>query len=369
MFLKVIRGKTLPIGVDLGSGAVKLAQLRQCENNFELLAAGSQDIPQDCRSDLQNRLRFISQSIRNIVKSHPFRGKQAVLAIPAADTFVQHVKLPIMPAEQVAEALPGELQGKLPFPPQEAVIRHMVVGQGRGEADNRQEVIVVAAWRPTIDAYLSMARRTKLDVIGVNIESFAIVECFSRLFRRATDSSRSVMFVDLGAASTQVVLTQGGRIAFARNLSGGTGDLDKAVAEGMNIPADQARTLRRDILAGNNPGAAEDELYHLLEKPMTAMADEMTQCLRYYESVFRNGGVERAIFVGGGAYDKRLCESLARRLNLPAQIGDPLMRIKRIDGAAMELGVDRRAPQPNWTVAVGLSLAAAQNREVARWAR
>lgn len=361
MGLKVVRGKTLPIGADLGSTAVKLAQLRRCESNFELLAAGSEDIPQDCRSDFQNRLQFISQSIRKIVKSHPFRGRHAILAIPAADTFLQHVKLPIMPAEQIAKALPAELQGKLPFPAEEAIIRHVVAGDSRGEGDTRQEVIAVAVGRSTIDRYLSMARRAKLDVVGVNIESCAIVECFARLFRRAADRKRTVLFVDLGAASTQVVLTQGGQIAFARNLSCGADALDTAVAEGMGIPVNQAQALRRDILAGDKAGAAEDELYHLLETPMAAIADELTQCLRYYESVFTNGGVERAIFVGGGAYDKRLCQSLAQRLNLPAQIGDPLMRVKRVDGAGLELGMDRRNLQPNWTVAVGLSLGATQN--------
>jgi type IV pilus assembly protein PilM len=297
-------------------------------------------------------------SIRKIVKSHPFRGKQAILAIPATDTFVQHVRLPIMPAEQIPDALPAELQGKLPFPTEEALIRHVLVGDTRGQSDTKQEVIVVAAQRSTIDAYLSMARHAKLDVVGVNIEPCAIVECFARLFQRAVDRERTVLFVDLGAASTQAVLARGDKLAFARNLSFGADVLDTAVAKEMDIPADQARAVRRDIIAGGN---AEDDLYQLLEGPMATIADELTQCLRYYESAFRNGGVERAIFVGGGAHDKRLCQSLARRLNLPAQIGDPLMRIKHVDGARPEVGIDRRNPQPTWTVAVGLSLGATQN--------
>ena len=82
----------------------------------------------------------------------------------------------------------------------------------------------------------------------------------------------------------------------------------------------------------------------------------MTQCLRYYESVFRHRTVERAIFVGGQAYDKRLCQSLAQRLNVPAQIGDPLVRVKRSPGAGARLNFDWRQPQPAWAVAVGLSL-------------
>ena len=66
------------------------------------------------------------------------------------------------------------------------------------------------------------------------------------------------------------------------------------------------------------------------------------------------------VLAGGQAYDKRLCQSLAERLNLPAQIGDPLVRIGRVAGAGLQIGLDRREPQPQWAVAVGLSLGAAQ---------
>ena len=82
----------------------------------------------------------------------------------------------------------------------------------------------------------------------------------------------------------------------------------------------------------------------------------MTQCLRYYESVFRSQSVDRAIFVGGQAYDKRLCQAIAQRLNMPSQIGDPLVRMRRTDGAGVDPKLDWRNPQPAWAVAVGLSL-------------
>jgi Tfp pilus assembly PilM family ATPase len=90
------------------------------------------------------------------------------------------------------------------------------------------------------------------------------------------------------------------------------------------------------------------------------MTDEFTQCLRYHESVFRNQAVERAIFLGGQAVDKRLCQNIAQRLNVPAQVGDPLVRISSSAAGAPETGIDRREPQPRWAVAVGLSIGGGQ---------
>lgn len=359
MALKIVRGKCLPIGVDIGTTAVKLAQLRTSEEDIELLAAGSAPVPSYCRQDLGERLDFVAQSIRKILKANAFKGRESILSLPAEATFVQHVKLARMTPQEIPVALQLELQGKLPYPVEDAIVRFVVAGEAFGEGESKQEIIAICTARYVLDRYLTMARKAKLDVIGVNIEACAVVECFARLFRRASDTNRTILFIDLGAASTQVVLAHGPQIAFGHNLFYGQEQIDRAVAEGMRITVDQAHAMRMDLLKGKSEGLAEDELYRLMNPALDQLAAELTKCLRYYEAVFRNQSVERAIFVGGGAYDKRLCQMLAQRLNLPAQVGDPLVRIKRVEGAGLGIGLDRREPQPDWAVAVGLSLGAA----------
>ena len=360
MRLQVVRARVFPIGVDLGHSAVKLAQLRFGTDAFHLLAVGSSEIPRSCRADLPARLECLGAGIRKVLKSGPFKGRRAVLSLPAEDTFVHHVKLPKMPPEQIRSSVESELQGKLPCPVSEAIIRHIVAGETYVDGEPRLEVITVSASRELLNSYLAMAKAVKLDVVGVNVESCAVVECFSRLFRRAVDAARAILMVDLGSASTQVVLAHGNNIVFARNLRIGCEHLDQAVADAMDIPLEQAHDLRLDLAKTNKDGTAETELYRLLDNALNTMGGELTQCLRYYESVFRNQTIERVIFVGGGAYDTRLCQALARRLNLPAQVGDPLVRIERVEGAGLWMGLDRRAPQPDWAVAVGLSLGAAE---------
>jgi len=360
MPLTLTKNKVLPIGIDLGTSAAKVAQLRLNEAEVELVAAAHVAVPPESRADLSTRARVLVKGLQSSLKGESFKGRQCVLSIPADDTFVQHVKLSSMPEDDIAHALELELNGKLPYPTTEAIIRHIVAGKAYDESGKEKlEVIAVCAARRTLEQYLSLAGKAGLDVVGVNIEPFAIVECFSRLFRRSADEERTILFIDLGAKSTQVVMSHGSRIVFARNLKVGGDQFDAVVAEGLDIPVDQANSLRQDLIGGQTSGATENELYHLLDAPLGALTDELTQCLQYYESVFRNQSIERAIFVGGQAYDKRLCQTIAQRLNLPAQIGDPLVRVKRLVGAGLGIGLDRREAQPGWAVAVGLSLGAA----------
>ncbi|MFA6133122.1 MAG: pilus assembly protein PilM [Phycisphaerae bacterium] len=357
MAIKIIRGKSLPIGLDMGNSAIKMAQLKQVESNFELLAADLIEVPRASRGDLKARMAFAASALGRMMARNAFAGQKCVLSLPAEATFVHHLRIPKVPSDQIPSAAGPELSGKLPFAPTDAVIRYLVAGDIFSDGEPKQEVIVVAVERAVVDAYLDMATRAKLDVIGVDIEPCAVVECFARVFRRAGDAACTTLFMDIGAVSTQFVLACGQKIVFARNLAAGGEQIDQALAHEMKIPVEAAHALRADLLTGksNNP-QAEDELYRLLEGTIRGISEEMTQCLRYYESIFRNQAVERAIFVGGQAYDKRLCQAIAQRLNLPAQIGDPLVRVSRADGAGVNLGIDWRQPQPAWAVAVGLSL-------------
>lgn len=357
MALKLVRGKTLPIGVDLGTRTAKLAQLRRVEETYELIAAAAADVPDvDARDGLPRA--GLADRLREAVRGGGFKGAQCVLSLPAEATFVHPVRLAKMPPAQMDGAIRADLAAKLPFPAAQAIIRHVAAGDVYGDGEPKQEVIAVATSRATLEAYLGVARKAKLDVIGVNIEACAIVECFSRLFRRGSDQAKTILFLDVGWTTTQVVLSHGAKIVFARNLSRGDKDFDKAVADAMGVPPEQAHAIRTDLR--NDPGnAAADEVYRQLDVPVNSLAGELMHCLRYYESVFPNKSIETAIFLGGGAYDKRLCQLVAQRLNLPAQIGDPLLRMERAEGAGLNIGLDRRDAQPAWAVAIGLSLGAA----------
>ena len=357
MPLKIAKGKDLPIGADLGSSTVKLAQLRQTDGNYELLAADARDIPPECRVDQEQRLAFLADAIRSMLKPKTFTGRRCILSIPADTTVVQHVKMHRMKEDMLSDAIGAELEGKLPYPFADAIVRHVVAGDIPGDPENKQELITFSVCREVIEAYLTMSRRAKLDVIGVNVESCAMVECFGRLFRRASDAERTILFIDMGASSTQVVFSHGNHIAFARNLQIAGEQFDQGVADGLHIPVEQVRSLRIDLQADETNDNAS-QVYRYLEESTAALAQELNKCVRYYESVFRGRPVERAIFLGGQAYDKRLCQSLARHLNLPAQIGDPLLRVKRTGGEALHDDLDQRQPQPDWAVAVGLSVGA-----------
>ncbi|NQU75890.1 MAG: pilus assembly protein PilM [Planctomycetes bacterium] len=350
------KGKILPIGIDLGTAKVKMAQLRaHPSGKLSLIAAGSEDVPPSARKEPSARARFLTDAIRRLYAAAPFKGRQCVLSLPSEMTFVQHIKMAKMPDSQLTSSLYWELQGKLPYDPSQAVIRHVVAGEIYTEKEVKQEVIVLVVNRRAIESHVNFVRRAKLECIGVNVETCAIMECFARLFRRADDADRATLFIDIGATSTQAVIGKGPQMAFAKNIFIAAAQFDQAVADGLQVSLDEARRIR-SVLAAGGEIDRPDRVFDALNEPMNALAVELTSCLRYYESVFPNCPLDRAIFLGGQAYDKRLCQTLAQKLSIPAQIGDPLTRIER---EALTLNSDYATGDvsgPEWAVAIGLSL-------------
>jgi cell division ATPase FtsA len=93
-----------------------------------------------------------------------------------------------------------------------------------------------------------------------------------------------------------------------------------------------------------------------IREPLNRMVDELNLCRRYHEATFPNRPVNRLIFVGGEARQRSLCAHVAQEMGLAAQVGDPMVRMGRISEIGIESGIDRRQPQPNWSVAIGLSI-------------
>src|SRR5450756_2074132 len=60
MRLKVSKSKTLPIGLDLGSSVVKLAQLTRRQDALELSAAVALELPVDIRDNADKRMAYLT---------------------------------------------------------------------------------------------------------------------------------------------------------------------------------------------------------------------------------------------------------------------------------------------------------------------
>jgi type IV pilus assembly protein PilM len=398
--------KAHPIGVDFGSDCLRLAQVQQIGANFKLVAAASADVPENIRHEPRGRLQFFVEQVRQLLEAAPFRGRQAVLALPAASTHIQHLRLDRMNDEALKKTIPAEALGKLPIDPSLALLRYYVAGQIQPEQDGKLEIIVMAAIRQSIEQLLNAAVEARLDIVGMNVEPMAVMDCFNHVYRRKSDANVTQCLVDMGSSGTRAAIARDGQLMFARDIAIGGDQLTRAAASALSIGFRDARTLRIKLAATDPPpvtkifpmpvagapppsgrratdgsgslavvqAATEDamarpscvttvalaeqarQVEEACRQTVSELAAELDLCRRDHESAFPNAPVDRLVFVGGEARQRQVCRQIANQLGLTSQLGDPMCRMIGVADAGIQSGMNPNVPQPAWATAIGLSM-------------
>lgn len=380
---------TTPIAIDFGSRAMKLLQLSSGETPA-LISAVRIETPESLYDDSRRRLLWQFSQLPKAVKMGGFKGKRAAATLPAALTFCKHLQFPRSDTADVRLMVESSLSQQLHCEPSALVFRHVEVGPVAGGA--KTEAIGFAAGREMVTQLMTALRSAKLEPVGMVSEFAALLHGFEYLSKRGEDTKLSSLYLDLGFNTTNVAIAHGRDLVFARCIEHGGRSLDMAAAKQLKVDPSDAQKARLDLeflckrdreaaadvrpqaVAGRpddvnpdrrNPAtlsvstpvssATADTAVDLSEA-LEIITDEIAMCLRYYDAMFPGRRIDRAIFVGGEAAHKGLCQSIARALRLPAQVADPLARVARTGNEAVH-DVDLRTGQPGWAVAMGLCLA------------
>ncbi len=369
--LRLLQQSCLPVAIDFGVSSLKLLQIASGPP-VTLLGAGCVDTPDELLTDTQGRLAFQLAALPRLVRSCGFKVRRAICAIPAAQTFCKHMQfLPGDSASIGAQVRPA-VAGQLGCDPNALVYRHVDVGAaGRDGGGSKTEVICFATTRELVSRLMDGTRNAKLELVGMHAEYVAMVRAFDGA-PAGEDGKNATLYLDMGTGTTKVSVAHGKDLVFARGVELGGRHFDQAIAAQSRCPLGEARRART-AMAGAAPasgsGAAATAVAEPvadrgdvsfvprgvdLSEPLEILTDEISLCLRYYESLFPCRRVGRAVFAGGEARHVGLCQHVARKLKMPAQSADPMAGVVRTGGEPT-IGVDFRVPQPGWAMLLGLS--------------
>jgi Tfp pilus assembly PilM family ATPase len=409
MAFGMMNAGTAPIAIEFGVGSLKALQVSPGESP-SLIAAACLETPEDVRRDHDARLTYQCEQVGKLLKGAGFKGKRVTCSIPAPFTLVQHIQVQKSDGVSMTDQVMSHLQSQLHCDPTRVVVRHVEVADVSRSGGSRTEVICFAVARDMVMRIMSALRTAKYEVIGVHSEHIALARAFDHVTKRESDSELTSMYLDLGVGTSKIVLAHGRDIVFAKTIHVAGVDLDTSIAKELNCDLAEARARRlamgRDMPATAKPApqaqaaapmqpppmqagamgganatpssdveVAEErrigatpsgmtepinrmdtEIEKPLEGPTSALASEVSMCLRYHERLFPDRPVKRAVFVGGEARDLALCQRIAKLLRLPAQIADPLACLQKTGKEPMR-HIDFSAPQPGWTVPFGLCFA------------
>ncbi|MBT7170988.1 MAG: pilus assembly protein PilM [Phycisphaerales bacterium] len=324
-----------PIGVDIGRTAVKLAQFRaDASGKIVPRAYAILPIPPEIRGNVTERVRFLVSRLGRMFERGRFQSRNCVLSLPPTEMFVRHLRVPKREGAAQQVAIRQAIASELTLPLDEVLLRHLVVGEVYEGGELCQEVLVVAVPMMMFRVYLDVFTRLGLRVEAITIEPVALARCFTVLHHRPEHCA--TVYLDLGASGTKVTIAKGDNVLFHRLLKGGSEGLDYAVSQATRIAQQEVHLLNMkpsgSALADEKKSMIEGEFKQWRSLWMTGIEREIGKSLRYFSSSFRNVPLDRVVFVGGQSRNQAICEELAKRLRLPAQLGNVGMMLQEVLG-------------------------------------
>jgi type IV pilus assembly protein PilM len=317
MVLSFFKRKVFPIGVDMDSETLKMAQLIHDGEALRVIAGTKDDLPAEIKAGTSQWQHWAIKTIRQMILQGTFKGRKVVTALPAEDVFIDQIKVPRVAEDKLREAVLSRISGKLPFESKDALVQ-FVVTNAAAETD----VLVMATERTKVDRHLAIYEKAGLEVQSICVWPLAMVASYANFFgRRRSDADLTVMLIEVGSNFTKAAICRQGQLVFARLVPIGFKQLEN-----------------------------EDIAKQLVQ--------ELSSCARYFEGTAKGARIGRLVFLAGQSTDRNLCSNiaqLAQQLQIPAQIGDVLVAVEltqNSDGGSLA----KRGSQVNWTSSFGLSL-------------
>jgi type IV pilus assembly protein PilM len=330
-------------GLDIGTSAVKIAQLEEASGRWTLTALGVVPLPAEAIVDgnIQQR-NVVVDAIKECLDRAGITSRDAAIGVAGRDVITKKIRLAgLVPRQEVAGAVQLEAEHHIPFALDDVFLDYHVVRQHEGGMD----ILIVAVKRSKVNEYVGVVQEADLDPVVVDIDDFALGNQFE--LNHPDDGRDAVGLIDMGAAVMNTNIVHGGNSMFARDIPFGGRQYTQAIADRLGIAFDEAERAKT-----GEATVAWDAIVPALETVSRDFALEVRRTFDYFGSTADAERIGRVVLSGGAARLHGLTDYLSASWHIPVEVARPLQRVD-VPPAFM---AEAAAAGPGLAVAVGLAL-------------
>jgi type IV pilus assembly protein PilM len=253
---------------------------------------------------------------------------------------------------QLGNAVRFRAHEALAIPMNEAVLDYHVTGETVTESGGiSRRVLLAAAYREPIDHYIEAFRSARLELVGIDVEAFALLRAVAPTRVADPDAAPSaVVAVALGYDRSTLAISDGTVCDFMRVLEWGGGKLDAAISRTLGLTLEEAIEVKNQLSleADSDPRIARARGAVLAE--LETLARELIASLQFYQSEAGSLPIAEILVTGGTSQLRGLTEELERLIRARVRAADPLA------GVRAEPGTAGRDDLASLAVAIGLGV-------------
>ena len=320
MFAKRFSNAIGMIGIDFGTRAVKMLQLRRSGPGFSACGAARIDAAPD--HDPEQPWMPTREQWAAALASGGFHGRRCVVSLQRNDVQVKAVQLPRMAEHEMRQAATWEAAHRFNLDRDALQVDYMLTGAAAHGSDEREEALLIAAPRQTIVDRLDPLLDVGLRPMAVDVDFASLARFMIRQHRRAADQSEVRALVDLGYSGASILIVRGGEVVFQKEIKTSGRRLNQLVAEYLDLDERSAAELRMARIAEAIGRSVSDEpldrstdraVYEAVRPMLNDLVNEVVLCLRYYGVTFRGRPPVSIILTGGDGSNRSSATCSSRR--------------------------------------------------------
>jgi len=339
----------LIVGLDIGTSAVRAAELDVSKHTPVLMTYGQVGLPPGSLEDGEIRdPSSVAKAIEKLWKNGQFSGSSVIVGIAGLRAITREIDLPYVPDDEVESAVRFQSEEVIPFPPDQTILSSQVLADyTNDEGAKMRRVLIAAAHVDLVNGVIGAVEQAGLTVDAVDLISSALVRSIGS--HEASDRPEAI--VSVGAGLTVVVVHQSGRPQFVRTIGSGGNATTAAIAASLDMPIVDAEALKYRFGADSTQIQAGERV---AQASMRDLVDEIRNSIQYFASLPDRLPVSQILVTGGGSELPGFVPMLESQVHLPVRTVSPL---DRVDVSKLDLTPEQStAVSPVLASPIGLAL-------------
>lgn len=319
------------LGIDIGSSSIKAVQLKKEKERAVLETYGELSLAKYANIDLGRPVSVLEakliEALKDLARESQITARRAYISVPLRNSFLTTFEMPELSESELQSSVPYEARKYIPIPLSEVVLDWWVLPPrsedlaraSLGSAKKKfVSVLLAAVPRDIIAKYDLIIKESGFEAEAYEIETFALARSVLR------HDFGTIMTIDLGAASTKMVIADAGAVRLAHSIDRGSGEFTLALSQAMSVNFERAEILKRENGILHKP---ESENIASVIEPLAEYIGNEGE--RFLLSWRRHGGKEisQVILGGGGALLKGAEDFFVKKFGVEVSVANPFSKV------------------------------------------
>ncbi len=344
------------LGLDIGSHAIKLAEIHHSRRGRILVSLGLIGLPPAAIVEgVIREMEVVANAIRTLARQLAVRNRKVAFSVSGYPVLLKRIEINAQDEVDLEAVINERAEQYIPFPLEEVNLdfdiaaRHEPSLDTSGQAfGGHLEVMLAAARKNVIEDYVSAVHQAGLSAAVVDVDLLALQNACET---GAGGTAGCYALLQVGAEELGISVIRNGVPLFSRESSFGGNQITEAIMKLFDLSFEKAEKMK---LGGLRPERDEERLQAVFRARVGEWIREVKQALDFVAGNYPQEIIERILVSGGSSRLPGFRELLEKETGIPAKPLDPfaglLISEKQFDRAYL----DYMAPQA--AVAVGLAM-------------